>query len=69
MMAARQRGLLVLTLASPVLVGVAVLGMLVAMLVGHERYLFVGMSLVPAGFFVVPAIIALKARSQLRAAR
>jgi hypothetical protein len=37
--------------------------------VGHERYLFVAMSLVPAGFFVVPAIIALKARSQLRATR
>jgi hypothetical protein len=34
MMAARQRGLLVVTLASPVLVGVAVLGLMVAMLGG-----------------------------------
>jgi len=67
MMAARQRWLLALSLASPVLVGLAVLGLLVAMLVGQERYLFVGMSLVPAGFFIVPAIIALKARGQLRA--
>ena len=58
---ARRWGPVAASVIAPLLVGAAVLGFLIALLVGQPRYLFAMMLGIPAGFLITPIVLVAQA--------